>query len=330
MRTTDTTDLILATTGVRVVLAKAWRILLTRELSEDILDGLFELSLFIRRDGTGGQKIVDWLLEEYIEGAGGTWDHLASLIVHHIKRTYGADEIFLSAAVLLSIMAASAHRDFSAIIFSHGITKVVAHALSLVAIAEAKDGTLKLQADCLTLLARVTSTSLGFARLGNSLSRGLLRVIVLCSKNLSSEPDILVLKIWLATILPSLTVIHSKLGHLHAALQAVRGMAELDEIAAPEVRELWNVFTALADQRMELKAHFDAPEYVTARACDNIPVSFRALRLSTTEEYFCSVLKFRTSATSDVAQPALARIIVPQNASVPTGETVVIARRVRT
>ncbi|KAJ7479155.1 hypothetical protein FB451DRAFT_1240747 [Mycena latifolia] len=267
MATADLEDLVRSTPGIRVVISKAWRILLVG-LSDDIILGVHDLCQFLYQDATAKSNHAETYLEEYIDGAGGSADDLASLVVLHINCLARRNPTFLSAAVLFTSKTATDEGSLLPALVSLGFVKSLTAALSLL-LAKSVESTVKLQVKCLTLLASILSTPVGFPLLGPSLSSGLLSTIALSARNLRSDDELVPLRLWLVHVLPGAIACHSVLGHIHAALTNASDIAVPEKMASPHIRELWNVFVGLVHDHVEIKAQFDSPEYIATRACDN-------------------------------------------------------------
>ncbi|KAJ7488161.1 hypothetical protein FB451DRAFT_1167618 [Mycena latifolia] len=199
--------------------------------------------VFIQQDSYTTSYSADIYLDEYIEGAGDSAEDLASLVVCHFDCAHGQDHKYLLPAIRFTRKITPDDDTFVSALLSRGLPKVITRALAFLA-ATGPDGTSQLNGHTPGIYA--------------PRSGGLLRAFILCTKHLRSEMEIVPLKLWLEDILPSATVFHSVPGHLQAAFQDVHSIAVPENIASPEIRGLWNIFAALLEQRLQLKAHFDA------------------------------------------------------------------------
>ncbi|KAJ7466287.1 hypothetical protein FB451DRAFT_1402046 [Mycena latifolia] len=182
-----TSELVLSTAGVRVIVAKACCTLLDGDLSDEILDVICDLCLFVPHDDAGDAASAHLNLEERIDGARGTADDLALLMIRHFTCLETEGQTLLPAAILFILQRGPDHIEFHAALLHRGFTEVLTHALSLVAVT---DGTNPILGDGITVFAAIMIMPLGFPRLGVTLSRGLLRLIVLWARRHWSEREL--------------------------------------------------------------------------------------------------------------------------------------------
>ncbi|KAJ7134076.1 hypothetical protein C8R43DRAFT_1022352 [Mycena crocata] len=259
MATPEMSRLVKSTPGLRYTVVRAWRLILNTR------NDPWSVCIFLHHDPIRSDVAC---LEEYFDGAGGSPEELAALVVDHINLV--AHQTEKKAGYLHGVVDFLLHVDlegtaFRAALLSHGLPKALTHALSFL-VTKKPDGSERLQFHCLNLLAHELTSPEGFPYIGAELSSGLLDVILLCASELHCEADIRILKHWLVDVLPNMTVYHSILGHIITVLD---GLNEQPQFAAPDIEILWDEFVELVNERRQIKTHFDSEEYSDSRACHN-------------------------------------------------------------
>ncbi|KAJ7478726.1 hypothetical protein B0H11DRAFT_2028458 [Mycena galericulata] len=270
-------EVIDATDGVRVVLVRSWAV---RLRGEDILEDNAFLSICGYISSTLNIS-VPRNLEEAIEGAGGTRDALASLIVEHITRVLAQDSgrnkaFSLSVVVQLLaheysvIPAGPIHSTLHEALLRHGIVAAMTSVVGVVSGADfpshERDNYL-IEAYLLSLVWYFKQPE-GYHSIAESLKAGLLSTLVACGLR---EHSLFAnaLRRTLDTLSTSL-VYRTVLMQVYIALPFT-GEEDWDTTyRASELSECWSKFGGLIAERLKVLNAYEGVGYVSHRACDNV------------------------------------------------------------
>ncbi|KAJ6546617.1 hypothetical protein B0H10DRAFT_2131009 [Mycena sp. CBHHK59/15] len=286
----ETSKLVDSTKGVRVVVARAWAVLLHSAGTPAASFG--ELCLFIRRDGMG---LPGMYIEEYIEGAGGDPADLASLVVKLIDRNCLIRKpLHLFCVIVFATEIAPDHGPFHAALVSHRIVKSVTLALCWITGPKDVPDIEDLQAGCFVLLKREFDTFSGYPRLAEALKTGLLRAIVWAGIHVTANTNIDPLQRFLTDVLAPATVHYSILKCMDQSLHEVEDLARTEQFTESEIFPEWRQFIDVLQERLTVMKQFDSAEYVSSKACDNLACSqigrkpdFRCCKVCKSA-YYCS------------------------------------------
>ncbi|KAJ6540862.1 hypothetical protein DFH09DRAFT_64066 [Mycena vulgaris] len=226
-------------------------------------------------------------LDEWIDGAGGTLDDLAVLLVGHINRIQSTPDIpkfdnsfaFFFHPMVRLLAASELTRiekdgrimlaPLTAALLPHGIVG----ALSDMLFTGARPG-LGEQAPvqtlhrCSAILQHILYSSAGYRLLPEALDAGLLNVLVACGELKSAKIDGILMS-FLTRLLPASTVYYDFLAKMEPALRRVEDFERTGIFRTTTFSE-WGKMKELARQRLQVLTLLDAPSYISRRACDNL------------------------------------------------------------
>ncbi|KAJ6479491.1 hypothetical protein C8R47DRAFT_1322689 [Mycena vitilis] len=242
---TETLLTIISTPGVRLLFSKGWVVAVGRLQTSDKL--ILQLNEFLL--GTNPKNPRN--LEELIEGAGGTPNDFASLLVSHIR-------------------LAAPHRDHT-LSDQDGLALlpifVFLHDVGLM------DGPLRgplrsYSASFAILVAHIMAHP-GFPAVQQALAAGLLRAILVCTSRRMPHLDF-GLHLLLRDILPKSLVYHSVLSVTQAALDDAKDLANTREFRASPFVQEWNNFVEVATERLVVMERYNNGKLGAWRACDHL------------------------------------------------------------
>ncbi|KAJ7461206.1 hypothetical protein FB451DRAFT_1498452 [Mycena latifolia] len=267
-------ELVCSTPGVRVVLATGWNIFLNSDGVE-----LQNVSWFINWDPhdspTGGH------IDEYLEGAGGSLDSLALMVIKHLGHAAATDKVserghshFTAAITFIWTV-----KDFEKFASNFGVAlrrqgvlrALVAGVCSLNGVtADHKNGVYLLTM-CFNLLGIHSTHSPGRTWMAEALQSGLLRAIVLVAS--SQTPDAELdgqLDCFLTKALPPYMVYRSILVHMRACLLEVEDLVKSEAFLASKSFAAWQRFHTVVCERLDLLEIFDSTPGALYKGCDNM------------------------------------------------------------
>ncbi|KAJ6474329.1 hypothetical protein C8R45DRAFT_1011330 [Mycena sanguinolenta] len=273
-------ELIKTNPRVQFVVARGWMLLFDVNDLSTRIDGCNSLCRFFKA-ARYAQSVA---LEEFIEGAGGTLSHLASLIVKHItfftlnSQTVTSSTPLMLAGVLDFLWVAeyydqeykNDHSDPTWDPYRKGplcmalVSKGIVGALTI-AISALNNitNTKAVIEQCFQELTSKLRVPPGHRRMREAVKAGLLPAIVSCAQMhpyMSFGPSYI-----LMDFLPQSTFYPSTLRELESALPQV------DDRTATEIfGESWIFFIGLARERLQLLDSFDSGALGSLRACDNM------------------------------------------------------------
>ncbi|KAJ7261224.1 hypothetical protein C8J57DRAFT_1719926 [Mycena rebaudengoi] len=257
----ETKELINTTPGVRVVIARAWAIFIGIDnfMGET---GFHDVCRYLGHDlNVSNPKN----LEEVIEGAGGSMQDLASLIILHIRRVIGG---FFLVGVVGILDDADNEGDFKKILLSLGIVKALTSVVCyLVGTTDRLAGATAIINDCLTLMSRIFTSRAAPTCLPDALRTGLLRAICVCT---IAHPSLYEhMESLLREVLPPAMIYHSVISCMPAALIEADGSARVPQFTRSELFKDWERLVGLAQERLVVFQDYEAGAYPSTTACNN-------------------------------------------------------------
>ncbi|KAJ6546074.1 hypothetical protein DFH09DRAFT_1367508 [Mycena vulgaris] len=241
-RDTGTKDLIDATPGVRVVIARAWVLFL--ELDDCLSSpGFHDVCRFLITDLKTSKPVN---LQEVIEGAGGSVVDLQALLVKHIEYVVGTNQRPSEATTFFLVgitgVVDEIHYDgtLQKALLSAGIVKALVSATLFLA-GTRLPSAIRILRDCFTLLSKVFTTHAAPMCIPDALLSGLLRVICTCA----------------------VTHVDDLRDHMNSLLKEVLppAMVYYSVIKCME--------NALMEARLKIARAYESGIYPPGRACDN-------------------------------------------------------------
>ncbi|KAJ7766219.1 hypothetical protein B0H16DRAFT_1793316 [Mycena metata] len=282
-------DLVAATPGVRTLIAQTWSLLVRRGPSTDDDDILDSLETCI----TG--SINAWEpagLEEYVDGAGGALEDLASLVVSTINdfvllRGPPLSEVLLSLVqgllhFVLVTEAIPANKDITAdylpedelplcsALWACGFTSSLVRVMIRLAVTSASESL----EDCFLLLRFAFNSNQGLTRVIEAAEAGVLQTMLVCGTLPPGHKVHLLMKVILTGILPMSLVYSTVVCALEDELEKASIAFELP--SPLEETEGWKKFVALVRERSTLRKNFAGTEL--QGACDNMACGVISLR----------------------------------------------------
>ncbi|KAJ7181555.1 hypothetical protein C8R43DRAFT_969506 [Mycena crocata] len=262
----QTARLVDKTCRVRVVLARAWAILLDDENTEGLWEISHQLQLCLGLDKPRN-------LEEAMEGAGGDHRALAALLVKHVNRiathpgTSDAAAVWFSPMLSPIFLTLGEHacdeRKFRDALLRQGIVKAVTYAVCQLCEHGEDD---MIFAGFISLLFEYINAAPSTS-IPQALQAGLLSAIVAYEHRKSPHAE---------------EVLHSLLNFLliylvhRPVVTELRTVLACLDVHSPSntfrgcgLHEKWNRFLALAQCRIEVLAELESPDHVDLRVCDN-------------------------------------------------------------
>ncbi|KAJ7085967.1 hypothetical protein C8R43DRAFT_1142442 [Mycena crocata] len=268
--------LMLATSGLRYMVAKAWRYVPAIPDPKKREVALSDLRAFV-----ADEHATDPLpLAELVDGAGGTLDDLAWLMVSYIHAVVPApgeeiDDLYIHfVRVILRFIGSVEPRlgepsdvdsplgAFAVALFSQGIVPALCTAARSVVHASethALHALHEIMAMISVMFYRRTADECITRRMGYSLRSSLLSM-------------------FFGELLPAALVYYRVLCVLDDALDEVAELVKTDVFKASEIHEEWITFLDLANQRLDLRVAYDEGDYPAQKACDNLKCTEIALK----------------------------------------------------
>ncbi|KAJ7172977.1 hypothetical protein C8R43DRAFT_978099 [Mycena crocata] len=267
----DTATIIKVTLRVHVLIAKVWVAAVDDAQTPEPL--WHDLCVFIIHQANPGEPKY---LREFIEGAGGSIDNLASLIVKHIRRaipdkTHTArneDGFTLLAPFKLLEAVGIVDGPLTSALARQGIVKCMAAAVCALSRSSIPSAKQLIPLSIAVILAHISEFP-GFPYVKEALDGGLLRAIVLSA----SRPDPILavpLNYLLNTILPESLVYLLVLSSLRCALDDATEPSNDSDFRSSSFFRAWSSFVEVANERMEVMKQYETGELAAHRACDNL------------------------------------------------------------
>ncbi|KAJ7189234.1 hypothetical protein C8R46DRAFT_1184380 [Mycena filopes] len=271
-------ELFCATPGFVSMMARAWRVLVRGISEAPLIDfGIFQMSYFF---STYLLSEDPRILEEFIEGSGGSIQHVAGLVVQHLDRTrrdtVSSQALYSLRGVLLLVNdidevlleRAAAHDDagplVAALVHSQAVRTLTTVACELGA-SPSEDSELT-RDRCYKLLAQIFDSPSGYRLLPKAIEVGLL-IALASSTDVDDDRHVLM---FLNRILPSASVYCMVLSTMPAALDEIAEI-EMDEaFLNSKLFPEWQKFRVLSDERLRILEHCRGATFSARAACDNL------------------------------------------------------------
>ncbi|KAJ7453860.1 hypothetical protein FB451DRAFT_1519332 [Mycena latifolia] len=269
-RDQETAVIIKSAPGVRGLFAKGWSAAVAGQFSDTLLADTCQFILH--------HLAIDKPenLEEVIEGAGGTVNDLASLIVKHVcnvvphKEHHLTDTDGLAILCIYRLLESTVLARTSPLgdaLLAQGIVKCVATVLCAL-FGPAMSCTEHLITLSFAVLVHNIIKFPGYPWAKEALE-GLLRAIVLSTGRYIPQFDI-PLDLLLRETLPGSLVYHSVFSSLHDALEEAKSIQDTLGFRASAFLDAWSDFVNLSEERLEVKRRYDSGELSLLSACDNL------------------------------------------------------------
>ncbi|KAJ7642604.1 hypothetical protein DFH06DRAFT_603600 [Mycena polygramma] len=283
----ETFSLITSSPGVFFMVAKAWphALQVMHPSKREVV--LNDLHSFIAHDDV----VIPANRAEIIDGAGGTLNHVADLIVLYIEAVAPAGHamdvtsVYFLRGILDFIVQMEPEltsRDsvghplgpLGTALASHKFVPTVAEllcALGTVTFDEDEDlAPLAIHISFTILVTILVAPPSNLRRIADGLRHKLLHAIIICALRLSAAQMDMFIDFFLTVILPPSLVFPDILTALNIALDDVEDLVHSNAFKASYMYSRWQDFDFLAEGRIEiLKAH-DAPDTPSRRACDDL------------------------------------------------------------
>lgn len=222
--------------------------------------------------------------DEIIEGAGGSIDDLAQLVMRQLSFVSADRDAGLSAQNvtllehLLTIVVSVAiipnprigvSQPLWNALISRGFVKALIIATSALGHTATPDADIIIE-KCLVFLTSILATKEGYRVLRLAVQDGLLGAIVACRKRDIPLPGYAALTSLLTQLLAPATVYCYLLFDLSKAYFAVENDVAADESCRPEFLEAWTRFSQILLQRFAVLQASNSEEHILYGSCDNV------------------------------------------------------------
>jgi hypothetical protein len=287
----STFKLMCETPGFRCMLAGAWSLIPDMVNNDMKRDTAFkDLCIFLLL-----LKPTRVDLPEFIDGAGGTPDDLAVLVLHSLEfvisphqRCVSDDQVLYIRAFVTFISGSDdgAKDDtapfgplYAALLLREGFIEILATLMQDVAGVDSDDsGPALFQS--YSIIGRILTSSLGYKSLPVALFSGFLTAIVLSATHRMSAALHSVLRCFLRIVLRPHVVYYHALSELRNALSRVEHLTSTADFQNSQIFGEWEEFRDMVQDRLPLLTQFDSDEHLSLKACDNLEVG-----------PYCSVIK---------------------------------------
>lgn len=276
----EAAETIYQTIGLRVVLARAWRLLLPEAegRSQNAMQAACGF-LFCPFPALGMHGIY---LEESFEGAGGTPSHLASLMLTHLNG-YANGPVhsplplfFLSAIISFVAIYNGKHDAFQDALLAHGSVTTYTHIACAISEGRISGPTTEYMATQVwNYLDMEFKRPPAYPAIKEAIGAGLLSTIIV-SATLSNVATSVASVVDM--LLPH-TVYYSVLSGLEPALREVADLQNTQAFVQSDVFNKWGEFWDLAQERITVMKHYESDAYVSSKACDSLEVSLLLTRM---------------------------------------------------
>ncbi|KAJ7677698.1 hypothetical protein DFH06DRAFT_1316507 [Mycena polygramma] len=273
--------------GFSVVLVHAWKVSILAPDDASSSDALREVCTLLCSYSTSTGALPHHL-EEFIEGAGGSVSHLASLAVkhldHHVTHPHTRFPLFiLSSVVMFLATNLEGKPAFQDALVSHGSMACFVRVALVLAegrhgpgddIMIAGDGFLhKMLSHTWSYLIIHLLETHAYGRVREAVRAGLLQAIVASAigcDTTSNTPESLqaVLR-----LLKQYTVYYSVVSCLEPALRDVEALQTAHGFTHSFLFDNWSAFWGLAHERIEMLKYYDSADYVSLKACSALEAS---------------------------------------------------------
>lgn len=273
--------MICSTAGFTAMAVRTWASVLE---TQDVL----RLEEALDNDGLHFVASASAVVEDIVDGAGGSIDDLAALVMSHLSLVAPDVQTQLSAAQLrlidfvLGIWARidcmgrgpdcdpTFSKPLSFALISQGVAQPLAITLWTASRTTNPD-TASVIEQCLVIFGAIFLTKRGNRVLRVAIQHGFLWALVACGRRFLPDNALL-----LERVLAPDTV------YYHLLADLATPFSELSEIIRPgslvdsEISRAWATLKRATLHRLEVLRAFDSEDYISRRACDNIQVSCTA------------------------------------------------------
>lgn len=264
-------DLVDSTFGVGVLVARAWKVFLQVKDGPEPL-GFEDLSRFLARTTPQSSQT---LLDEYIEGAGGTPADLAYLVVKHINwGTERKSPTYIRHPVMFVATADTIrYSPFHTALLHQACVPALTRAICSLTELSTEDAQRSCSL-CITLLTRQLGTQPIYPWIGQALEAGLLTAIVsLATMPILGPIDFNSIKYTLTQLIPSSVIHHSVFSRVMRSLEdAERAAANARSFSTSTLYRDWYNTVDLMRDRLAVLRQYESEEYISYAACDNTKV----------------------------------------------------------
>ncbi|KAJ7675526.1 hypothetical protein B0H17DRAFT_1080622 [Mycena rosella] len=278
----ETHALILSTPGVRFMAARAWPSVhkLVDPKRREI--GFNDLRGFLA-DKRAAEPAH---LSELIDGAGGTLEHLARLVVLYIDSLVSSPNIamhfmsvhFFSGALdFITTMDPNLRKPdhiytptnaFTTALVSKNLVRTLSSALCALSVTTTPQALHEVQRGS-SILGLIFSKRLGYHLIADALDHNILRALINCAHHKRHSH----IQPFLTVVLPPSLLYYPVISALDRALADVADLLETESFKTCEVYEQWDKFVSLANERLDVFHSYNSGENPSMRACDNMKCS---------------------------------------------------------
>ncbi|KAJ7724385.1 hypothetical protein B0H16DRAFT_1596538 [Mycena metata] len=282
---------LVCTPEFQVIATRGWACALQQTDSRKRSYGLGEVVSILGRSPT--------FVEEMLEGAGGSVDNLADLLIRQLRYpSVSADGTLSAYAVRFFHLPLSIISDFVRgidpadpdnpgdmdirvlrtmhsvylALLARGLLKyATTAACALGQTGLSRSDNVQDHIGCIEAYIRVIVAAfkkqVGFRLIPDAINNGLLRAILALSKQEMSDRTSDLMVQLLVDILGPATAYHSVLIELRTAL---RNGLDTTGISRPQIYEAWKTFSTTVNGRLEVLTAFESTRHLSQRVCDNI------------------------------------------------------------
>ncbi|KAJ7829568.1 hypothetical protein B0H14DRAFT_2809315 [Mycena olivaceomarginata] len=219
-------------------------------------------------------------LSELTEGAGGTIDDLAGLVVQYIRIVVGRRPQYIR-GICFSLRDAEPSLEteqqrslpplgaLHSILLYHGLVRALVAAMLPVSTTAGPETDFVLD-ECFMLLERILLASPGYLWIEEAMDAGLIQVIVSCATGTRIGQVTLHLHFFLDLVFPAGLLSYYTLHKFRCSYARVQELVSTEEFQTCDISSHWGRFMCLANERLEFLAAFDSAEFVSPTACDNL------------------------------------------------------------
>ncbi|KAJ6543561.1 hypothetical protein DFH09DRAFT_1088707 [Mycena vulgaris] len=277
-------NLILLTPGVFFMVAKAWPHVLKLVDAKKREVGFSDLCGFL-----ADERVAEPAnLVDLIDGAGGTVEDLARLVVLYIDSLLPAPNTamhfmnvhFLSGVLdfIMTVDPAVADpdtmerplSDFAISLLSGHIVRALSNAGCALSVTANPNAVHALNRNFI-ILGILLGTNPGYQRIPEALDHKILRALVTYAQNPANDPQSYTM-VFLVAISPPNLVYHSVMSTLAPALVDVADIVGTHSFKTSQIYEQWEQFVALAKERREVFDYYNSGKNPSMRACGNMKV----------------------------------------------------------
>ncbi|KAJ7739166.1 hypothetical protein B0H16DRAFT_1569076 [Mycena metata] len=266
-----------STPGVRCMIAKSWMLLFKTSSSSPVVGYGFDALTMILHSPAVVASRAD--AEEFIEGAGGGLEDLASLVVGYVDRiaqeNFGLDgEIFNFIHNVETALGPQASNGMmlGPLYTALGAADIVRSLIQMIDSLMRKNASAyathipPLIAKAVHFLLMLFVTS-GPHLIPDALRAGLLYVVISCSRVNQCTRDLTTL---VEEVLTSSLVSYATLSVLEDSLGTVQEISKSPKFLSSTVFKHWKTFIELSDERLAFLREFNEGEQKRRKVCDNV------------------------------------------------------------